>query len=179
MVDHALEAHQTAVFGRIDLGHAIGFQFLDLVGHDNPAAAAENLDVASVALPEQIDDVLEELHVAALVAAGAHGMGVFLDGRVDDVLHRAVVAQVDHLGSGALKDAPDDIDGRVVTVKKRCRRYGANRVLGYIRFGFYGHGKPLPYGENQTSWPMIRAVWSSIYFCRPILAKAQRRKAHI
>ena len=43
--DHPVEAHFPAVFGGIDAGDAVILKFLDLSGDDDPATAAENLDV--------------------------------------------------------------------------------------------------------------------------------------
>ncbi len=68
MVDDPLESHAGAVFRRVDFGHPVGFQLLDLFGNDNPAAAAEHLDVVGAAFFEQIQHVSEKLQVAALVA---------------------------------------------------------------------------------------------------------------
>jgi hypothetical protein len=55
---------------------------------------------------EQIHHVFKEFQVTALIAGDGNTLGVFLDGGVDDFLHRAVVAQMDHLHAGALQDAP-------------------------------------------------------------------------
>jgi hypothetical protein len=63
---------------------------------------------------------LKEFDVAALVAGNGDALGVLFDGGIHDLRHRAVVAQVDHLGAGALQNAPENIDGSVMAVEKRC-----------------------------------------------------------
>ena len=72
-------------------------QPLDLVVHDDAAAAADDLDVAGAALAQRLDEVLEVLDVAALVRRHRDALHVLLDRGVDDLLHRAVVPEVDDL----------------------------------------------------------------------------------
>src|SRR5437016_13346881 len=57
LADHALQAHALAIFGRVDAGHTVVVQLLDLGRHDHPAAAAEYLDLLAAALAQQIDHV--------------------------------------------------------------------------------------------------------------------------
>ena len=45
VVDHPLQPHGGAIFGRVDFGHAIIFQLGDFLGDDDTAAAAKYLDV--------------------------------------------------------------------------------------------------------------------------------------
>ena len=71
---------------------------------------------------QQVDHVLEVLDVAALVRADGDALHVFLQRRRDDLVDRAVVAEVDHLGAHALQDAPHDVDRRVVAVEQRSPR---------------------------------------------------------
>ena len=70
-------------------------------------------------LLQQIHHVFEELDVAALVGGDRDALGVLLDRGVDDLLDRAVVAEMDHLGPLRLQDAAHDVDGGIVTVKQR------------------------------------------------------------
>ena len=69
-------------------------------------------------LPQQIDDVLEELHMATLIAADRDPLGIFLDGSGDDLLHRAVVPQMNHLGTRGLQNAANDVNRGIVAVKQ-------------------------------------------------------------
>ena len=71
----------------------------DLVGHDDAATAAEDLDVAGALLAQRLDEVLEVLDVAALVGRHGDALHVLLDRGVDDLLDRAVVTEVDDLGA--------------------------------------------------------------------------------
>ena len=146
LADHAGQAHALAVFGAVDAGHAVGLQLVDLGRHDDAAAAAEDLDVRAAALPQQVDHVLEVLDVAALVAADGDALHVFLQRGGDDLVDRAVVAEVDDLGAHALQDAPHDVDRRVVAVEQRCGGDEAHLVRravvgqGLVFGGQVGHG---------------------------------------
>ena len=141
-VDHALQAHGPAVVRREYLGHAVGLQLVYLLGDDHSAASAVDLDVPGPLFLEQVDHVLEELDVPALVGGDRNAGGVFINGRVHDLGHGTVVAQVDHLGAGALEDAAHDVDGRVVTVKERSGGYEPDRLMGLVGCGFGVHGCP-------------------------------------
>ena len=64
---------------------------------------------------------------------------------VDDLVDRAVVAEVDHLGARGLQDAAHDVDRRVVAVEQARRRDEADLVLRLVdelgRVGEVGHGR--------------------------------------
>jgi hypothetical protein len=120
LVDHAGQAEALAVLGREDAGDATRVEQVDLVLDDDAAAPAVDLDVARAALAQQLDQVGEELDVAALVRADRHALDVFLDGGGDDLVDRAVVTEVDDLGALRLKDAPHDVDRRVMAIEQRC-----------------------------------------------------------
>ena len=128
--DHAVEAHFLAVVRGIDLRHSIRVQLLDFFRHDHAAAAAEYADVATAALAQHVEHVLEEFHVPALVAADGDAVGVFLQRGGDDVLDRAVVAQVDDFAAVLLQQAPHDVDGGVVAVEQRGGGDETQRRLG-------------------------------------------------
>jgi len=76
--------------------------------------------------------------VAALVAAHGDALRVFLDGGVHDVLHGAVVAEVDHLRAFGLEDAPHDVDGSVVTIEQAGGGDETDGSVGHDRKGFHG-----------------------------------------
>ena len=129
VVDHALKAHALAVVGRVDAGDAVVPQFADLLGHDDPAAAAEDPNIPRATLTQQVDHVLEELDVPALIGADGDTLHVLLDRGRDHLLDRAVVAQVNDLGARGLKDAADDVDRGVVAVEQARRGHEADLVL--------------------------------------------------
>jgi hypothetical protein len=128
LVDHALQPEALAVLGREDARHTVVVQLLDLGRHDHTAAAAEHLDVGAAALAQQLDHVLEELDVAALVGRDRDAVRVFLQRAIDDLLDRAVVPEMDHFAAARLQDAAHDVDRRVVTVEQTRRRDEANLV---------------------------------------------------
>ena len=56
--------------------------------------------------------------MAALVGADGDTLDVLVDGGADDLVDRAVVAQVDDLGPLGLQEAAHDVDGGVVPVEQ-------------------------------------------------------------
>ncbi len=57
--------------------------------------------------------------MTALIRGHGNRANVFLNSRVDHLIDTTVMTQVDHFNSGTLDDAPHDVDGSVVTIKKR------------------------------------------------------------
>jgi hypothetical protein len=149
IIDADLSVHaptELAVLGGVDAGDAVVVQLADLGRDDDAAPAAEDLDVLAAALAQQVDHVLEVFDVAALVAADRDAVGVFLQGGGDDLVDRAVVAQVHDFGAHALQDAAHDVDGGVVAVEQARRGHEADLVRGAVvgqglQFGGQvGHG---------------------------------------
>jgi hypothetical protein len=77
--------------------------------------------VLAAAFAQQVDHVLEIFDVAALVAGDGDALHVFLQRGGRRPRDRAVVAEVDHFAAMRLKDAPHDVDRRVVAVEQRRR----------------------------------------------------------
>ena len=146
LANHAGQAHALPVLRAVNAGYAIGLQFVDFRGDDHAAAAAKHLNVRAAALAQQIDHVLEVLHMAALVRADGNALHIFLQSGSHHLVVRAVVAQMDDLGAHALEDAAHDIDGRVVAVKqtgsgdKAHLAFGAVIGQGLEFSGQVGHG---------------------------------------
>ena len=133
LVDHALEAKIATVLRRKDAIDAGRVELFDLRRHDSAAAAAVDANVPQPHLVEALAQVLEKLHMPALVGGDRHPLGVFLQRRRYDFFHAAVVAEVDHLGSGRLHEPAHDADRRVVTVEKRRRSDDPDRIARLIR----------------------------------------------
>src|SRR5438874_5846823 len=160
VVDHALQAHLLAVLGRIDAHDTVGLKLANLLGHDHPAAAAEHPDVLPAPLAQEIDHVLEVLHVSALVGGHRDPLDVFLERGRHDLLDRAVVPQMDNFGTARLQDAAHDVDRGVVAVEKRRRRHEADLVLRLV-FGVpggtqIGHGCP---NASGSGWRNARLLY--------------------
>ena len=85
------------------------------------------------------DEVLEVLDVPALVRRDRDALDVLLDRRVDDLLDRAVVPEVDHLGALRLQDPPHDVDRRVVAVEQARGGDQPDRVLRAVEGGRVRH----------------------------------------
>ncbi len=104
-------------------------QLVDLVGDDHAAAAAEDLDVRAAPFAQQVEHVLEEFDVAALVGRDGDAVRVFLQRASDNLFDRSVVTEMDHLAAGRLQDPAHDVDRRVVAVKKAGRGDEPDLVL--------------------------------------------------
>jgi hypothetical protein len=140
-VDHALQAHGAPIVGREHARDAVRVQLRDLRRQDGAAASGEDQD-APPRGGNQVVHVLQELEVSALVAGQGDALGILLDGAVDDLAHRAVVAEVDDFGSRGLQQPPHDVDRGVVAVEQRGRRHQAHVMDGAVRFAAgYGGGK--------------------------------------
>jgi hypothetical protein len=105
-------------------------EFFHFMRQDGTAAATEYFDMPAPVLLQQVLHVLEKLHMATLVRRNGNALRIFLDGAFHDLGNGPVMAQVDDLGSLALQDAPHDIDGCIMTVKKAGGRNDADLVLG-------------------------------------------------
>ena len=108
-------------------------QFLDLAGKDCTSAPAENLDMPAAILVEQVFHVFKEFHMTALVAGDGDSLHIFLDGAFNDLVHAAVMTQVDDFGALALQDAAHDVDGGIVSIKKAGGGNNADFVLRSVR----------------------------------------------
>ena len=154
LVDHPLQSQALAVLGREDAGDAVRVQLVDLGRHDHAAAAAEDLDVRAAALAQQVEHVLEELDVAALVGRDRDAVRVFLQRAVDDLVDRAVVAEVDHFAARRLEDAPHDVDRRVVAVEQARRGDEADLVRRLVDQRLFGDGEVVHHcsGGRIRDW---------------------------
>ena len=132
LVDHAGQAEPLAVLGRED-GDAPRPECGDLLRHDDAAPAAEHLHVPGTGLGQAVDEVAEVLDVPALVGREGHALHVLLEGRTDDGVDAAVVAEVHHLRALALQHPPHDVDRRVVPVEQAGRRHEPHRVDRHVQ----------------------------------------------
>jgi hypothetical protein len=103
--------------------------------HDHPATAADHLHMTGALGAQQLDQVLEVLHVPALVRRHRDALHVLLDRRVDHLPHRPVVTQVHHLAALRLEDPAHDVDRGVVPVEQARGRHQPHRVLGDVELG--------------------------------------------
>jgi hypothetical protein len=95
----------------------------------------------------QPGQILEVLHVAALVGADRHALDVLVQDRVHHLADRPVVPEVDHLRALGLQDPPDDADGGVMTVEQRGRGHEPHRM--------YRDAQSAPHRG------ILRIVWKS------------------
>jgi hypothetical protein len=93
---------------------------------------------------------LKIFDVAALVAGDGDALHVFGQGRGDDVVDRAVVAEVDDFDAVRLQDAAHDVNRGIVAVEQRrggdeADLVGELRLLRQLELGGGGdvvHGVP-------------------------------------
>ena len=162
LANHAGQAHALTVLRAVNAGDAIGLQFADFRGDDHAATATKHLDVGAATRTQQIDHVLEVLHMAALVRADGNALHVFLQRSSHHLVHRAVMAQVDDLGAHALQNAAHDVDGRVVAIKQAGGCDKAHFVLGtvvgqgLVFSGQIGHGVD---GVNRKKLKSVKGYW--------------------
>ena len=78
--------------------------------------------------------------MATLVGGDRDALHVFLQGRIDDLLHRAVMAEMDDLRARGLQDAAHDVDRGIVPVEQRGGGDEAHLVLGSVRRRLCGDG---------------------------------------
>ena len=88
--------------------------------------------MAAAFFPEQVMHVFKIFQGAALVRSKGNGLHIFLNGTVHDLLHRAVMAQVDDFHARSLYDAPHDVDGSIVAVEQGGRRDHPDMVYRFI-----------------------------------------------
>ena len=74
--------------------------------------------------------------MTALVARDGDALHVFLNGGIDNFLHRAVVSQMNNLRTRRLQNASHDVNRRIVTVEKRSGGDEANFIFGLIWLDF-------------------------------------------
>ena len=159
-VDHPVEAEPLPVGGREDALHAVGLELLDLRGHDDPAPTPVDQDVFPPLVPQSVDQVAEVLHVAALVGADGHTVDVLVDGRPHHLVHRSVVAEVDHLRPLGLQETAHDVDGGVVTVEQAGRGHEPHRVCGPVQ---PGHSGPCSGPDRRTARAEGRSMGADYY----------------
>ncbi len=101
---------------------AVSLELGDLSSEDDTPAASIDPDVRAPFGPQPVDEVLEVTEVAALVRGDGDALDVLGYCRVDDLVNRPVVPEVDDLGALRLEQPPDDVYGCVVPVEQaRCR----------------------------------------------------------
>ena len=114
--------------GREDLGDPHRLELGHVGAGDD--AAAEHRDVGRVALAQQLEHLGEQRHVRAGEHGQPDGVGVFLDGRLDDLLGRLVQPGVDDLDAGVTQRSRDDLGAAVVPVEAGLGDHDADRADG-------------------------------------------------
>ena len=127
VTNHRLEAEFHAVVRVIDSLDPVFHERRNFIGRDRSAATAENPDMAGAEFAQTVDHVAKELIVATLVRADRDTVSVLLDGGTHDIVHTAVMAQMDDLDTLRLNEPAHDVDRRVMPVEQRRRRDEAQR----------------------------------------------------
>src|SRR5579884_2517918 len=82
-------------------------------------AADDHEHVAAAAVAEPLDDLRDEGEVGAREEGEAHGVGVLLDDRLDDLVGRLMQPRVDDLEPRVAQRPGDDLGAAVVAVEPR------------------------------------------------------------
>ena len=152
-MNHLQKAHRHAVVWVIDPLDAVLHKLLDFLRRDRAAAAAKNANMRGAQLSKTVDHVTEKFHVAALVRTDRDAVGIFLNGRSHNVVHTAVVAQVDDFSALRLNEAPHDVDRGIVAVEQRCRGHEAQ----WCGVGFAGQARQLVCSRTHAKISLFSA----------------------
>ena len=134
IIDHALKTHGPPIIGCVYPRNTISHQFLNFFRKDDPASPTKYFDVSSTTLLKQIIHIFKILHMTALIRRHGDSVNVFLNGRIYHLIYTTIMTKVDHFNSGTLDDAPHDIDGGVVAIKKRGSGNDTYFMLRQVRF---------------------------------------------
>jgi hypothetical protein len=126
IIDHSLKTEPSPVIRRVDSSNPIRSQFFTLLRKNRPSPTSEETDVLATGSIEELSQIAEELHVPALIGRDSNGVSILFYGCLSDLGRTAIVAEMDHLCTGRLKDPSHDVDGGVMSVKERCRGYKTN-----------------------------------------------------
>jgi hypothetical protein len=151
--NHSLQAECATVLGAEDARDAERGERICLLARDRAASAAVDAHIRSTERRQTIDQVAEELHVPALIGGDRHRPRVLLDRRARDLLHRAVVTEMNHLRALVLEQAPHDVDRRVVAVEERR---GADHAHALQRSRIPGRRHARRVRHDRASAPPIR-----------------------
>ena len=88
----------------------------------------------TISFLQQVEHIFKILHVSTLVGGDGNGLDIFLDGAIDHLLHRAVMAKMNHFGPACLKYPSHDVDGSVMSVEQRGSGHDTDVVLRFINF---------------------------------------------
>ncbi len=82
--------------------------------------------------------------MAALITRNRYALNILLNGSINNLLDRPVMAYMDDFNTRVLKYPSHDVDGCVMTIKKGCRGHDPNIVIRLINFNFTAHA-PSPF----------------------------------
>jgi hypothetical protein len=77
--------------------------------------------------------------MTTLIGRNRYSLSIFLDGTVYNLLHGAVVTQMDHLTAGRLYDPSHDVDRCIVSIEKGRSSYDSDVIFGFIYLYSLGH----------------------------------------
>src|SRR6202166_2731154 len=95
--------------------------------------------------------------MTTVVGADGDALHVLLQRGVDDLLHRAVVAEMDDFGPRGLQHPAHDVDGGIMAVEQRSRGHEPDLIHGMIRDWCRSDG----YGAHRcsgTETPVFKPV---------------------
>ena len=157
--NHPFQAQLLSVFGRVDTGHATGFQNGFFLRDDDTAATGKHEDILTAVAGKQVEHVFQIFDMTALVRADGNAVRVFLQRGIDDFGDRAVVPQVNDFDPLGLENPAHDVDGCIVTIEQTGGGHEPEMYVGLCTdFCQAGSGQLINSAQNN---PRFR-VWNLI-----------------
>ena len=137
---------------REDLGHPESQQFLGVLARNR--AAHQDQHVLGPVLLQPVQDSGDEGHVRSGEDRDADGVGVLLNGGLDDLLRRLMKAGVDHLHPGVAKRACDDLGAAVMAVETGFCDHDSNLSCHAAEYWELGRREDSGRGERLVDRTM-------------------------
>ena len=93
-------------------------QVTNLRGRDGASATTEDSDIFPSCSIEQLSNIGEIFHVAALIGCEGNRMCVLFDSRLHHIECASIMTEMNHFTTCSLNQTPHDIDGRIVTIEQ-------------------------------------------------------------
>ncbi len=133
VIDHSLQSHFATIVHRKDPGHSCIMEIVDFVLNDHSSTATEYFDMAGSLLFQQFDHVFEILYMSTLIRTNSNTLNIFLNSAINNLMHRAIMTQMNHLYSTTLQNSTHDIDTGIMTIKQTGSRYKTNLMSRFMR----------------------------------------------
>ena len=108
-------------------------EFFYFFGKDHSSTSTKDFDMSRTFFLQQVMHIFKVFGMPTLVRGHGNRIGIFLDCTVHHFFHATVMTKMDHFHPGGLDNAPHDVYGCVMAVKKGCCSYNSYFIFGFIR----------------------------------------------